>query len=183
MKSLKGKLLVAAPSLLDPNFHKTVVLMLEHSEEGAGGFVLNRSSEKTVRELWSVAFDIESDWEKPIYFGGPVTGPLSALHGVKELADRKICHGVYCAMTPAHLQELVERKQEPSLFVANYAGWGAGQLERELKEDAWLVHPARAKHIFWDGDKDLWSVVMDEIYAKTIVSSFKVVLPRDASLN
>ena len=77
MESLKGHLLVAARGLLDPNFARTVILMLGHGPEGAAGLVLNRPTDpRTIGEIAEQVFEEEIDWDKPIHLGGPVAGPL-----------------------------------------------------------------------------------------------------------
>ncbi|HMP01250.1 MAG TPA: YqgE/AlgH family protein [Gemmatales bacterium] len=163
MKSLKGSLLIASPTLLDPNFVKTVVLVFEHSENGAGGVVLNRQTDKTVADIAEQVFELESDWHKPLHLGGPVPGPVCAAHVLEHLADMEILPGVYGAIDPAKLVQVVEQSVEPSLFVVNYSGWGPGQLEGELEEDSWKVLPARPEHIFWKKEQDLWKAVMGEL--------------------
>ena len=79
--SLKGKLLVASPAILDPNFRRTVVLMTEHGDEGAMGLILNRPTENTVAEVWKMIGEEEVECPQPIFFGGPVSGPLVSIEG------------------------------------------------------------------------------------------------------
>jgi putative transcriptional regulator len=184
MNSLKGHLLIATPELLDPNFVRTVTLMLEHSEEGALGVVLNRPTEATVSDLSSQIFDDPVEWEKALYIGGPVQGPLMMLHTLEELSDKDVLPGLYHAIDAAKVKELIRRKAEPSLLVANYAGWGPGQLESEFMVESWLTLPATAEHVFWTGAKDLWDVVVNAVSARRL-SEFLGVreLPVDPTLN
>lgn len=163
MKFLKGQLLVADESLRDPNFARTVVLLFDHGEHGAGGVILNRPSAKTVADLSEDLFGEKSDWRKIIHFGGPVSGPLAVAHTDEEFADLHIAEGLYGAIEAEKVRELIQKKAEPTRVIYNYAGWGAGQLESELAEDAWKLWPARPDHVFWIGPKDLWTVVMQEI--------------------
>ncbi len=156
MKSLKGSFLVASRSLADPNFQQTVLLLFEHHLQGAAGVVLNRPTGATIAEVSGKLFDEHEDWEKPIYLGGPVPGPLIALHTNEELSDELILPGVYSTIDPEKLRELIRDRFEPSILVANYAGWGPGQLESELEEDSWLVSPADSDRLFQSDTTELW---------------------------
>src|SRR2546429_6526132 len=81
MKSLQGQFLIASPHLADTNFYKGVVLMIKHDDEGAMGLILNRPTENTVTEVWKMVGEEDIECPQPIFFGGPVSGPL--------VADRK----------------------------------------------------------------------------------------------
>jgi putative transcriptional regulator len=157
--SLKGHLLVATPRLIDPNFARTVLLMLEHTPEGAAGLVLNRPSGRTVADLAEAVFDEPLDWDKPIHVGGPVPGPVLVLHGAEELADQPVLTGLYSTVESVKLLELLRRQVEPSLVLASYAGWGPGQLEREIDENSWRSCPATAAHVLDAGAEELWEAV------------------------
>lgn len=163
MPSLKGQLLVAAESLTDPNFHRSVILMFDHTENGAGGIILNRPTGKTVRELSQALFNEKCDWNKAIHLGGPVVGPLAVAHTLEEYADMEVFTGLYGTLAAPKVLDLIRQKAEPSLVLFNYSGWGAGQLESELLESAWKVWPARLEHVFWTGRRDLWASVQAEI--------------------
>ncbi len=187
MNSLKGHLLVASPSLEAPFFSRTVILMCEHSAEGAMGLVLNRSTEATIRDVAEQVLNEPLDWEKPIHIGGPVTGPLVVLHGDSDLADQHVFGEVYSSIEANKVQELLRQQPEPSMVVANYAGWGPGQLEREMVEESWLVLPATAKLVFIDeemGDDEMWSLVMQYIRSADLrrITGLKN-LPLDPSFN
>lgn len=163
MKFLKGQLLVATPELLAPIFTRGVILMLDHSGGGAAGVILNRPTEATVTAIAEQVFEEASDWDKPIHLGGPVPGPLLLLHTVEDLADLEVLPGVFSTTDAAKVRDLVRRKVEPSLTVANYAGWSAGQLESEIAMGSWVTLPARPELVFWDGAGDLWKRVMNEV--------------------
>jgi putative transcriptional regulator len=162
MPWLKNHLLIASPELSDPNFRRTVTYLFEHSAEGAVGFVINRPTSTSVREL--PAFDMgkaaSDDWDEVIHLGGPVSGPLVTFHQNEDLGDQEVLPGVFLTATPAKMMQLVAAHEKPALFVANHAGWGPGQLESELKEDSWLVLPAEAAHFFWTGEKELWETLV-----------------------
>jgi len=185
MKSLKGHLLLASTTLEDPNFAKSVVLIFDHSEEGAAGVILNRPSPITIAHICDKVFQFPSAWEKPLNIGGPVSGPLAAAHTIKELADIEVMPGVYGALVPEHIQQLIRKQQEPTFFLLNYAGWGPDQLENELDEDAWLVMPAREEHLFWTEDKLLWDACMEELQSlQSLQRTLGIrIQPRDPTLN
>jgi putative transcriptional regulator len=184
MTSLKGHLLIASPTLLTSFFTRTVILMLDHSEEGAAGVVLNRPTEATIADIAETVFSEPFDWEKSLYLGGPVAGPLMVLHQDEDLSDQQILPGLYNAVEISNVRSLVHARTEPSLILANYAGWGPGQLESEFGVDSWLTLPATIDYVFWEGEKDLWDVVVKAVNARKL-SEFLGLrdVPRDPTLN
>jgi putative transcriptional regulator len=184
MTSLKGYLLIASPGLLASFFTRTVVLMLDHSEEGAAGVVLNRPTEASVADIAETVFSEPFDWDKPLNLGGPVSGPLMVLHQDEDYSDQEIIPGLYNAVEISKVRRVVQNRTEPSLILANYAGWGPGQLESEFGVDSWLTLPATIEYVFWDGEKDLWDVVVKAVNARKL-SEFLGLrdVPRDPSLN
>ncbi len=184
MRSLKGHLLIASPSLLASFFTRTVILMLDHSEEGAAGVVLNRPTEATISDISETVFARPNDWAKPLNLGGPVSGPLMVLHEVEDLSDQEVIPGVYNAVEISKVREAVMGRLEPSLILANYAGWGPGQLESEFGVDSWLTLPATRDHVFWAGSGDLWDVVVKAINARKLSEFLNLrEVPSDPSLN
>jgi putative transcriptional regulator len=184
MTELKGHLLVASSSLHDPNFVRSVILMLEHTAEGSVGVVLNRPTDKTIEEVAEQVFEEPIPWPKPIHLGGPVPGPLAVLHTTETLSDKEVFPGVYSTMDPDKLRELIRQQTEPSLVVANYAGWGPGQLEAEIDDDAWRFLPARADYVFWAEEGDLWrkiSVEYSRAHLRSVLELPEV--PEDPSCN
>jgi len=162
-ESLKGNLLIAAPTLIDPNFRRTVVLLLEHTPDGAIGVVLNRPSDTEAREavpdLRAVLFD-----DEPIFLGGPVQPEtVIALADHNETPeDEAICGSIASlefADDPDELHEAVNRAR----VFAGYAGWGTGQLEDEIEEEAWFTEPATAEDVFSAEPDRLWSAVLERM--------------------
>jgi putative transcriptional regulator len=168
VRSLKGHLLIASPSLLGSFFAKTVILMLDHTEEGAAGVVINRPTEATVTDIAETVFSEPFEWDKPLSLGGPVSGPLMVIHEVGELSDQEVCDGVYNSVEISKVRQAVMDRTEPSLIVANYSGWGPGQLEGEFGVDSWLTLPATRDYVFWDGSRDLWDVVVKAVNARKL---------------
>jgi putative transcriptional regulator len=184
MTSLKGQLLIASPGLLASFFTRTVILMLDHSEEGAAGVVLNRPTEATIADVAETVFAESIDWDKPLNLGGPVAGPLMVLHQVEDLSDQEILPGLYNTVEISNVRALVEARTEPSIILANYAGWGPGQLESEFDVDSWLTLPATIDHVFWESAKDLWDVVVKAINARKLSEFLGLKgVPSDPSLN
>ncbi|WP_169979451.1 YqgE/AlgH family protein [Tautonia rosea] len=184
MTSLKGNFLIASNSLADPNFVRTVLLMVEHSETGAAGVILNRPTGATIAEISRKVFNEPDDWDKPIFLGGPVPGPLMVLHAVEALSDQSVIEGLYTTIDPDKIQELIQLRVEPSVFLANYAGWGAGQLEMELAEDSWRVIPADSSLALEGGDASLWETLMRRVSANLLAGALGLPdLPNDPTLN
>ena len=156
MTTLEGHLLIASPELLDPNFVHTVILLVEHNDMGAMGLVLNRPTSKTVEELWRQVSQSPCECRQPVHLGGPVSGPLMALHTVGDLAEAEIVSGVFFAAKKQNLDELVRQHADSDCRVfVGHAGWGPGQLEMEIEQGAWHIAPASLQDVFEDAD-GLW---------------------------
>ena len=95
MNSLAGQLLVASPQLSDPNFARSLVLLIQHGADGAFGVVINRPLQKTLQELWRELGSAPCHNHQPVYLGGPVPGPLMALHLRPDLAEGEPAPGVF----------------------------------------------------------------------------------------
>jgi putative transcriptional regulator len=163
-QSLKGQLLIAAPMLLDPNFRRTVVLLLEHTEEGAIGVVLNRPSDMEAREavpdLRAVLVD-----DEPIFLGGPVqpeTVIALADHAESPEQDEPIVGSIASLEFDDDLDRLHSTVSRARVF-AGYAGWGTGQLEDEIDEEAWFTEPAQPGDVFSNAPERLWSTVLERM--------------------
>ena len=184
MQTLKGHLLIATPHLQSPIFTRSVILMIDQNEEGALGVILNQQISTTMTDLSGKIFVEDFEWDKPISLGGPVASSLMMLHTNESLADQEIIPGVYITADGSKVQELIEQRSEPSLVVANYSGWGPGQLDGELRADSWLTLPATFDHVFWTGEKELWKVVVNQVRAQKLTALVGVrELPPDPSLN
>src|SRR5580704_16763032 len=139
-KSLRGQLLLDGGKLRGSFFHRTVVLVCQHSEEGAFGLVLNRSSGNSVGDM--VVADMSGSLkEQPLYLGGPVQpSALSFLHTDQFLLNANVLPNVYLGHSLDDLMEIGQSfsaTQRVRVF-AGYAGWSSGQLDEELKRNAWL---------------------------------------------
>jgi putative transcriptional regulator len=158
--SLRGKLLIASPALLDPNFARTVVLITEHNEDGAMGVVLNRPSETEVAEVAPELGAVVA--AEPVFIGGPVQPQaLVVLAEFSEPATAAwlVVADVGFVAAETETDELEQAIRRGRVY-AGYSGWGAGQLEGELSEDAWIVEPPLPAELFADDPEQLWQDVL-----------------------
>lgn len=160
-RSLKGSIILADPSLREPTFRHSVLLLTEHSaDQGALGYILNRPLGKTVGDL---LFDeqFENLADIPVYIGGPVStehltfGSLGWSNGENRL------HFSTHLSAP---QALRQRHEGYSVraFVG-YSGWSEGQLESELERNAWITRPAEPRMLDTDGLDTLWNRLLRDL--------------------
>jgi len=157
--SARGQLLIAGPTLLDPNFQRTVVLIVEHSDEGALGLVLNRPSETTVGEAVSELEELV-DSEEPLFIGGPVQ--QSALIVLAEFDDA--ARAALIAFDDVGVLGGEDHDDPPQTrrgrAFAGHAGWGPGQLDSEVERGDWILEPARRDDAFSGAPDELWQAVL-----------------------
>jgi putative transcriptional regulator len=170
--STVGKLLIAEPMLDDPNFDRSVLLMIEHTSEGALGVVLNRPTDLALDEVlgeWSAL----AASPPVLYLGGPVEQ-----NGVLALGRRRRSGGTTdgddvdapgwtsvlgddVGTLDLHLDpDDVAPAVDGVRFFAGYSGWAGGQLEGELADGAWLVVPATADDVFAPDPGAMWRAVL-----------------------
>ena len=148
------------------------------------GVILNQPTNTPVSALAGKIFEEGFDWDKPIHLGGPVPGSLMVLHGQDELGGQEVIPGVYASIEASSVQDVIHQRPEPSLVIANYSGWGPGQLEGEFNWDSWITLPATSLHVFWTGERDLWRTVVGEVNARKLSEFLGLKsMPRDPSLN
>ena len=159
---LRGRLVVATPGLVDPNFAHTVVFLLDHSDEGALGVVLNRPSDMEVA-------DTLPHWEtlavqpEVMFVGGPVQPEaVVGLVGASEDSEaiQSVVRGIGIVDLRADPLTLIGEINGLRLF-AGYAGWGEGQLEAEIDEGGWFVIEARPEDVFAEDPDALWLRVLE----------------------
>jgi putative transcriptional regulator len=161
MESVRGQLLVAGPALLDPNFWRTVVLVVEHNEEGALGLVLNRPSETSVGEAVP-QLDSLLDPEERLFIGGPVQpSAVIVLAEFEDATDAALIafDDVGVLGTGPSPEELTVGVRSGRAFLG-HSGWGPGQLDGELERGDWILEPARLADAFSSDPKSLWSEVL-----------------------
>jgi putative transcriptional regulator len=173
-ESLRGHLLIAAPSLFD-YFRRTVVLVLEHTEDGAMGVVLGRETETRVAEVVPALADLPGA-EDAIYLGGPVSPEsVVALGDFDEPEEAGLLVvGSLGTLDPDGPNQSLRRVR----VFAGYAGWAPGQLDGELEQDAWIVQEADANDPFRSGD--IWSQALARKGGRYRLMA---TMPADPSLN
>ena len=162
MSSLRGRLLVASPALVDPNFRRSVVLVAEHSEDGgAMGVVLSRPSETSVAEAAPVLEQLVEPGAV-VHVGGPVEpGAVLVMAEFEDPGDAAVMvfDGVGFMSGESEPGDVAAATRRARIFVG-YAGWAPGQLEAELEEESWLVIDPEPADVFSAESEDLWSVVL-----------------------
>jgi putative transcriptional regulator len=160
-KSLAGQLLLAGPSLRDPNFVRTVVLIGVHNDDGAMGVVLNRPSTVTVREAVP-QLEPAVDELEPVYVGGPVA-PTSVVCLAEfiepSLAELLVLGRIGFPAPDTGVEELAEATARRRVF-AGYAGWSDGQLDAEVDDGDWIAQIALPQDVFSEAPEELWSNVL-----------------------
>lgn len=155
MDTLTGKLLIASAGLDDPNFGHSVVLVVHHEREGAFGLVLNRPGTDRLASLWQQAIEEPCPIDLPLHVGGPLEGPLMALHGEPDRSELEVVPGVHFARRKDALVQLVNGASEPLRVFVGYSGWGRGQLEGEIERGDWTLVDATPAFVFGDAGS-LW---------------------------
>jgi putative transcriptional regulator len=152
--------LIAGPSLLDPNFWRTVVLVGEHSDEGAIGVVLNRSSETPVGDAAPELSGL-ADMMGNVHVGGPVQpSAIVVLADFAEPTSEDALVVGSVGFLPAEIDPEALGELRRARVYVGYAGWGPGQLDDELDDGSWIVEPAEVDDVFTDAPDELWSDVL-----------------------
>jgi putative transcriptional regulator len=180
MPSLQGQLLVASPGLLDPNFKRTVVLITEHTEDGAAGLVLNRPTDAEVSELVPQLEPLVDDGDH-VWMGGPVQ--QNAVLVLGEFLDPDDAAvplfgslGFPSLDEPDEVVPITIRRR----IFAGYAGWGSGQLEDELAREDWILEQAENDDAFTETPNELWA---DVLRRKGGIYELVARMPDDPSVN
>ena len=180
--SLRGQLLVAGPTLLDPNFHRTVVLVCEHDDEGAMGLVLNRPSpilaQQAIPELTDALGTDDCLW-----LGGPVqTTSVVVLADFVDDGEEEAMEvaGQIGLVLPGSDLDAVAATVHRARAFLGYAGWGEGQLDGEVERDDWIVTDFDPGDAFTESPDALWKRVLNR---KGGAYAFLSTMPPDPSLN
>ena len=153
--NLTGHLLIAMPAMVDPHFARSVAFICEHNDNGALGIVINRATDMNMNALFdqiNVSLEDPVIGNSPVYFGGPVQGDRGfVLH--QPVGDWQSTISIRDGIgltTSKDILEAVARGEGPSKILVSlgYAGWSAGQLEKELSANAWLTVAATDNIIF-----------------------------------
>ncbi|MFL2543249.1 MAG: YqgE/AlgH family protein [Alphaproteobacteria bacterium] len=162
--NLTGKLLISMPSLEDERFYKTVIYICAHSSEGTMGIIINKKIDYDLYPdlLEQLGIDKPLSGKKLyIRYGGPVeTGRGFVLHSdeIIQKETLSIGKGVALTSTAEFFEDLSKGKgPENSIFALGYAGWGAGQIEKEILANSWMTLSADSKFLFDDEVSNKWS--------------------------
>lgn len=183
---LAGVLLVAAPMLSDPVFGRSVCLILEHSEAGSVGIVLNRAFSSDVKELWSHLTEGQDKVSLPpnhLNFGGPVSGPVLAIHDQETLAEAGGGAGVYVAAQVENLKKLTQLSPEHYRLFVGHAAWKQGQLEGEIADGYWYPIGLDSNLVFAH-ESEMWPIGIRAVGTAVIQSVFgRQEMPKSPLLN
>jgi putative transcriptional regulator len=166
--------------LFDPNFRRTVVLVTEHTEDGAAGLVLNRPTESEVSEIVPALESLVDDGE-PVFMGGPVQpNGVLVLGEFLDPDDAAVplfgSLGFPSLDEPDEVVPLTTRRR----IFAGYAGWGSGQLEDELAREDWILEEAQPDDAFTETPGELWA---DVLRRKGGIYELVARMPEDPSVN
>ncbi len=180
-KPAKGYLLLAEPFMADPNFKRSVVFICENQKSGSVGFILNRPMPLKLTEAVEDIFDFDAT----LYYGGPVqTDTLHFIHNVSDLEGCiRIIDGLYWGGNFEALKAIINSGQvrpENFRFFLGYSGWDMSQLDSELADNSWIIHPAKASHVFKEKPDTLWKEVLKEMGGDY---AMMVNFPEDPSMN
>ncbi len=157
-----GKVLLAEPFMLDPNFKRSAVLLCEHSEEGSVGFIMNKPLNMRIDEL----IDGFPEFDSEVFFGGPVqTDTIHYIHNAGGLVEEsvKVTDGVFWGGDFEKLKFLISSNlilPQNIRFFVGYSGWTEGQLDDEMVYGSWVLADMDANYLFKSEPKKLWTQVM-----------------------
>jgi putative transcriptional regulator len=169
-ESLAPVLLVSMPQMQDPNFSKTVVLLAEWSAQGAFGLVVNRRMTTPAQNLVTSDEPITIHPKLHLFTGGPVEPTRAWILTADRALDSdalEVNPGVYLSASTALVRRTLEHAPDPGVrMVVGYAGWGAGQLDVELAESAWLLAPVQPDLIFDTPLEAMWETAIRRLGAE-----------------
>lgn len=161
-------LLLSMPQLLDPNFMRTVVLLVEYGPDGAFGLVLNRPTEMPASTMVHLTPPVAASSEMPLWIGGPVDPQRGwiLLADQPEVDFKMIRDGLYLSTSPDLLRRVLEASPAPRARVlAGYAGWGPGQLDAELSHSSWLMSDIDLDLVFDIKPEAMWETAIRRLGA------------------
>ncbi len=192
MTRLAGHLLIASPYLTEESFFRTVIYLVRHDTEGAFGVVINRPGNLRLEDLFANRLGHTPKRSDVVYLGGPVDGPLLALHTLAGMGEP--CgsdeggvsqeggnDSLWLTADEDQLSILADRTDVQARFVARYSGWGPGQLDHELEQGGWLVGPAAGQAVFRPAD-EMWEMAVKQ-FGRNLLADLLPQPPSDPQLN
>lgn len=177
----KGQLLVASGRLTEPHFARSIVLIVQHDDDGVLGVILNRPLEISVADACGPMVDAAGEVESAINEGGPCPGPLMVLHGDASAAGDEIAEGIWFAAEREPIEQIMRADTHPAKYFANYSGWGVEQLEREIQEGTWIITPATPFDVFEADPETQWNKLTARLTAGGYINPDHI--PDDPSTN
>ncbi|HAC91029.1 MAG TPA: hypothetical protein DCF63_10430 [Planctomycetaceae bacterium] len=170
MTSYQCRALVASPYLHDPNFMRTVVYLLRHDQEGALGLILNRPKNQTVGEMFPEISEMSIDADSPMFYGGPVDGPVMLLQACRVSDEEGQIMLVACDQDRiAEAISGIDTHANPFRMFEGHSGWGPLQLESEMAEGSWHVWDILPEQLLAEPD-ELWELAIREIGHRVVTS-------------
>ena len=159
-----GLLLIAKPSLSDPNFSRTVVLVTQTEDGGTVGVILNRPTTLKLQQFLSGEFDT-SNYRDPVFLGGPVMRQaLVVLFRTDKRPEAPAFHvlkDVYLTMHPDNIERLLKDKDARYRVYAGFSGWAPNQLQSEVMRDGWYFLPADEATLFRSDSESMWQELLE----------------------
>jgi len=158
----KGKILISEPFLPDTFFNRSIVYLTDHSSQGSVGFILNKKLDLQV----SAAIEGFEGWDENLSLGGPVApDTLHYLHNLGDLIPKSVLveGNIFWGGDIDSIRELIKTgkiNKSQIRFFLGYSGWSAGQLERELKENSWVIAKVNSNIVLNNGGVDIWKKVL-----------------------
>ncbi len=161
-------LLLALPQVQDPFFHKSVVLLLHHQDEGSLGFIVNRPTGVKISDILE---DLDLPWlgdeSSLAFFGGPVQPQVGTLLYQAEEPPpptaQNVAPGVVLTQHAGDIEQLAARPPVAFRLLLGYAGWGEGQLVEEILRNDWMTAPVDEKLIFHDHPEEVWRLAFESV--------------------
>jgi len=164
----KGKILISEPFLPDTFFNRSIVYLTDHTEQGSVGFILNKKLDLKICD----AIEGFEDWEETLNMGGPVApDTLHYLHNLGKIIPKsiQIDKNIFWGGELDLIRELIKMGKitgSQIRFFLGYSGWSAGQLERELKENSWVIASVKSDMIMNNSSDDTWKKVLRSLNNK-----------------
>ncbi|MEE9219179.1 MAG: YqgE/AlgH family protein [Acidobacteriota bacterium] len=166
-EELVRRFLVSVPQLRDPNFHRSVIFLVEHNQDGALGLVINRPSTGSMRDLLvDNGVEYRGSAEVPIMLGGPVQPDQALLLHAEQDVDaesRQVGSGLRLSGSLRVLKQVFGRAAPRARVYFGYAGWGPGQLEAEIEAGAWILAPVDPSLIFDAPSDKVWDRALRDL--------------------
>lgn len=159
--NLAGSLLLAHPSLRDPNFRRAVVLLSAHGDDGTMGVVLNRPTTRKLADL-DPSFALGSLASVPVFSGGPVQ-PEQLVICAWRFRPEGAGFQLYFGLEPNRAEELSAEEGMHLRAFLGYSGWSEGQLENELRHQTWVVSPIPSNLMSFEQDDMLWRGILTDL--------------------